>query len=95
MTTLQLVDWPVFRIAGTGWKAEVHPQTHPVNELEFDVIIGADGRRNTLPGEGTPKRNRKRDGHLEGSSFLQTVLDLLPSILLSHFTLIRCTVLEQ
>ncbi|KAJ8245411.1 hypothetical protein GJAV_G00270450 [Gymnothorax javanicus] len=34
----------------TGWRADVHPQTHPVNELEFDVIIGADGRRNTLPG---------------------------------------------
>ncbi|XP_038146864.1 protein-methionine sulfoxide oxidase mical3a isoform X28 [Cyprinodon tularosa] len=33
-----------------GWRAEVHPKTHPVNELEFDVIIGADGRRNTLPG---------------------------------------------
>ncbi|XP_035281293.1 protein-methionine sulfoxide oxidase mical3b isoform X3 [Anguilla anguilla] len=33
-----------------GWRAEVLPQTHPVNEFEFDVIIGADGRRNTLPG---------------------------------------------
>ncbi|XP_051580530.1 LOW QUALITY PROTEIN: protein-methionine sulfoxide oxidase mical3a-like [Myxocyprinus asiaticus] len=33
-----------------GWRADVHPKTHPVNELEFDVIIGADGRRNTLSG---------------------------------------------
>uniref|UniRef100_A0A3B5LHK0 Microtubule associated monooxygenase, calponin and LIM domain containing 3a n=1 Tax=Xiphophorus couchianus TaxID=32473 RepID=A0A3B5LHK0_9TELE len=33
-----------------SWRAEVHPRTHPVSELEFDVIIGADGRRNTLPG---------------------------------------------
>ncbi|XP_036376467.1 protein-methionine sulfoxide oxidase mical3a isoform X11 [Megalops cyprinoides] len=33
-----------------GWRAEVHPCTHPVSELQFDVIIGADGRRNTLPG---------------------------------------------
>ncbi|XP_062276120.1 protein-methionine sulfoxide oxidase mical3a [Scomber scombrus] len=33
-----------------GWRAEIHPKTHPVSELEFDVIIGADGRRNTLPG---------------------------------------------
>ncbi|XP_072551013.1 protein-methionine sulfoxide oxidase mical3a isoform X10 [Salminus brasiliensis] len=33
-----------------GWRAEVHPRTHPVSELEFDVIIGADGRRNTLSG---------------------------------------------
>ncbi|KAL2093732.1 hypothetical protein ACEWY4_011044 [Coilia grayii] len=33
-----------------GWRADVNPRTHPVNELEFDVIIGADGRRNTLAG---------------------------------------------
>ncbi|XP_078138967.1 protein-methionine sulfoxide oxidase mical3a [Centroberyx gerrardi] len=33
-----------------GWRAEIHPKTHPVSELEFDVIIGADGRRNTLAG---------------------------------------------
>lgn len=29
---------------------EVSPKNHPVSQLEFDVIIGADGRRNTLPG---------------------------------------------
>uniref|UniRef100_A0A3B4BUJ0 F-actin monooxygenase n=1 Tax=Pygocentrus nattereri TaxID=42514 RepID=A0A3B4BUJ0_PYGNA len=33
-----------------GWRAEVHPTSHPVSELQFDVVIGADGRRNTLPG---------------------------------------------
>ncbi|XP_078529753.1 F-actin-monooxygenase MICAL3 isoform X23 [Lissotriton helveticus] len=33
-----------------GWRAEVHPKTHMVSEYEFDVIIGADGRRNTLEG---------------------------------------------
>ncbi|XP_066541219.1 protein-methionine sulfoxide oxidase mical3a [Hoplias malabaricus] len=33
-----------------GWRAEIHPRTHPVSELEFDVIVGADGRRNTLSG---------------------------------------------
>ncbi|XP_041114031.1 protein-methionine sulfoxide oxidase mical3a-like isoform X17 [Polyodon spathula] len=33
-----------------GWRAEVRPRTHPVSELEFDVIIGADGKRNTLSG---------------------------------------------
>ncbi|KAL7370494.1 hypothetical protein ABVT39_002338 [Epinephelus coioides] len=33
-----------------GWRMEVSPKAHPVNQLEFDVIIGADGRRNTLPG---------------------------------------------
>lgn len=43
-------------LAGVGWRAQVHPGTHPVNELEFDVIIGADGRRNTLPGKWTCNR---------------------------------------
>ncbi|XP_053097801.1 protein-methionine sulfoxide oxidase mical3b isoform X5 [Pangasianodon hypophthalmus] len=33
-----------------GWSAEVHPPAHPVSELQFDVVVGADGRRNTLPG---------------------------------------------
>ncbi|XP_060101780.1 F-actin-monooxygenase MICAL3 isoform X3 [Heteronotia binoei] len=33
-----------------GWRARVHPKTHPVSEYEFDVIIGGDGRRNTLEG---------------------------------------------
>ncbi|XP_057559509.1 F-actin-monooxygenase MICAL3 isoform X4 [Hippopotamus amphibius kiboko] len=33
-----------------GWRALVHPKTHPVSEYEFEVIIGGDGRRNTLEG---------------------------------------------
>ncbi|XP_061420532.1 F-actin-monooxygenase MICAL3 isoform X6 [Lethenteron reissneri] len=33
-----------------GWRAEIVPNTHPVAEYEFDVIIGADGHRNTLQG---------------------------------------------
>ncbi|XP_034529822.1 protein-methionine sulfoxide oxidase mical3a-like isoform X2 [Notolabrus celidotus] len=33
-----------------GWRMEVSPKAEPLNQLEFDVIIGADGRRNTLPG---------------------------------------------
>uniref|UniRef100_A0A7N5ZVG2 F-actin monooxygenase n=1 Tax=Anabas testudineus TaxID=64144 RepID=A0A7N5ZVG2_ANATE len=33
-----------------GYRMEVIPKSHPVSQLEFDVIIGADGRRNTLPG---------------------------------------------
>jgi hypothetical protein len=34
----------------TGWKAEFKPSTHPVCQYEFDVVIGADGKRNTLQG---------------------------------------------
>ncbi|XP_037539374.1 protein-methionine sulfoxide oxidase mical3a [Nematolebias whitei] len=45
-----LIEPPEEQGERIGWRAEVHPRTHPVSELEFDVIIGADGRRNTLPG---------------------------------------------
>ncbi|XP_015990923.2 F-actin-monooxygenase MICAL2 isoform X2 [Rousettus aegyptiacus] len=33
-----------------GWRAEFLPADHSLSEFEFDVIIGADGRRNTLEG---------------------------------------------
>ncbi|XP_070619105.1 F-actin-monooxygenase MICAL2 isoform X7 [Erythrolamprus reginae] len=33
-----------------GWRAEFLPMDHPLSEFEFDVIIGADGRRNSLEG---------------------------------------------
>ncbi|XP_036977308.1 protein-methionine sulfoxide oxidase mical3b-like isoform X6 [Acanthopagrus latus] len=46
-----LVEPPEDQLRQTvGWRMEVKPKSHPVNQLEFDVIIGADGRRNTLPG---------------------------------------------
>ncbi|XP_050955628.1 F-actin-monooxygenase mical2b isoform X4 [Labeo rohita] len=35
---------------GPGWRAEVRPADHPVSNYDFDVIIGADGRRSTLDG---------------------------------------------
>ncbi|KAF7703286.1 F-actin-monooxygenase MICAL2 isoform X8 [Silurus meridionalis] len=35
---------------GPGWKAEIRPSDHPVADFDFDVVIGADGRRNTLEG---------------------------------------------
>ncbi|XP_057659597.1 F-actin-monooxygenase Mical isoform X5 [Diorhabda carinulata] len=33
-----------------GWRAEFKPANHPVSQYEFDVVIGADGKRNTLQG---------------------------------------------
>ncbi|XP_072385075.1 uncharacterized protein Mical isoform X5 [Diabrotica undecimpunctata] len=33
-----------------GWRAQFKPANHPVSQYEFDVIIGADGKRNTLQG---------------------------------------------
>ncbi|XP_030281730.1 F-actin-monooxygenase mical2b isoform X3 [Sparus aurata] len=35
-----------------GWRAEVRPSNHPVSDFDFDVVIGADGRKNTLDGFG-------------------------------------------
>ncbi|XP_060796939.1 F-actin-monooxygenase MICAL2 isoform X1 [Neoarius graeffei] len=35
---------------GPGWKAEIRPSDHPIADFDFDVVIGADGRRNTLEG---------------------------------------------
>ncbi|XP_023807949.1 F-actin-monooxygenase MICAL2 isoform X2 [Oryzias latipes] len=47
----QLLDPPEEQLGQKrGWRLEVNPKNHPVSQLEFDVIIGADGRRNTLPG---------------------------------------------
>ncbi|XP_052746516.1 F-actin-monooxygenase Mical isoform X2 [Bicyclus anynana] len=40
-----------------GWRASVTPPEHPVSQYEFDVLIGADGGRNTLQGF---KRNEFR-----------------------------------
>ncbi|CAL4066865.1 unnamed protein product, partial [Meganyctiphanes norvegica] len=33
-----------------GWRARLSPPDHPANQYEFDVLIGADGKRNTLGG---------------------------------------------
>ncbi|XP_039763098.1 F-actin-monooxygenase Mical isoform X5 [Pararge aegeria] len=33
-----------------GWRARVTPTDHPVAQYEFDALIGADGKRNTLQG---------------------------------------------
>lgn len=35
---------------GIGWSAAIRPADHPVANFEFDVVVGADGRRNTLEG---------------------------------------------
>ncbi|XP_071766119.1 F-actin-monooxygenase mical2b isoform X1 [Centroberyx gerrardi] len=35
---------------GLGWRAAIRPGDHPVANFEFDVVVGADGRRNTLEG---------------------------------------------
>ncbi|KAK2182205.1 hypothetical protein NP493_363g01001 [Ridgeia piscesae] len=37
-------------VEDTGWRVKVSPSDHPVSEFEFDVLLGADGKRNTLAG---------------------------------------------
>lgn len=41
--------------SGLGWRAAIRPADHPVANFEFDVVVGADGRRNTLEGEKMAK----------------------------------------
>ncbi|KAK1875320.1 putative transporter SVOPL, partial [Dissostichus eleginoides] len=48
--TLPVLTLPVLMLSKVGWRMQVTPKSHALNQLEFDVIIGADGRRNTLPG---------------------------------------------
>ena len=33
-----------------GWRSKVSPENHPLKTFEFDVLIGADGKKNVLPG---------------------------------------------
>ncbi|XP_019733686.1 F-actin-monooxygenase mical2b isoform X2 [Hippocampus comes] len=33
-----------------SWRADIQPSSHSVSDFDFDVVIGADGRKNTLDG---------------------------------------------
>ena len=41
---------PLVIFTELAWRAKVSPPDHPVAEYEFDVLVGADGKRNTLEG---------------------------------------------
>ena len=34
----------------SGWRIAVDPSNHPVNLINIDVLIGAEGKRVTVPG---------------------------------------------
>ena len=34
----------------SGWRIAVDPSNHPVNLINFDVLVGAEGKRVTVPG---------------------------------------------
>lgn len=44
---LPIID---FHFVALGWRARFSPPDHPVSQYEFDALIGADGKRNTLQG---------------------------------------------
>ncbi|KAK0053519.1 protein-methionine sulfoxide oxidase MICAL2-like isoform X1 [Biomphalaria pfeifferi] len=48
VTFQHLVEPPIDQ--SSGWHCKVLPDNHPVSEYEFNVLIAADGKRNTLPG---------------------------------------------
>ncbi|XP_061825780.2 F-actin-monooxygenase mical2b isoform X1 [Nerophis lumbriciformis] len=35
-----------------SWRADVRPSNHSISDFDFEVVIGADGRKNTLDGFG-------------------------------------------
>ena len=37
--------------ASTGWRVKVNPPNHPLNKIDIDVLIGAEGKRVTVPGK--------------------------------------------
>ena len=36
--------------SSVGWRVKVNPNNHPVNKVNVDVLIGAEGKRVTIPG---------------------------------------------
>ncbi|KAM9854392.1 F-actin-monooxygenase mical2b [Aulostomus maculatus] len=48
---VQLIEPPEEQTGDSpGWRAEVRPSSHSVSDFDFDMVIGADGRKNTLDG---------------------------------------------
>ncbi|KAK8728739.1 hypothetical protein OTU49_009120 [Cherax quadricarinatus] len=50
VTFEELVEPPADQEEKIGWRARLSPPDHPANQYEFDVLFGADGKRNTLHG---------------------------------------------
>ncbi|XP_057691959.1 F-actin-monooxygenase mical2b isoform X2 [Corythoichthys intestinalis] len=48
---IKLVEPPEEQIDDSpSWRADIRPSSHCVADFDFDVVIGADGRKNTLDG---------------------------------------------
>lgn len=51
-----------------GWRAAIRPADHPVANFDFDVVVGADGRRNTLEGEKIKNKSGSKYATPQGCS---------------------------
>ncbi|XP_077451656.1 F-actin-monooxygenase mical2b-like isoform X4 [Stigmatopora argus] len=50
---IKLVEPPEENTDGRpSWRADIKPSSHCITDFDFDVVIGADGRKNTLDGFG-------------------------------------------
>ena len=41
---------PVPEDTSTGWRVKVNPPNHYLNKINIDVLVGAEGKRVTVPG---------------------------------------------
>ena len=41
---------PVPDDPSTGWRVKVNPPNHYLNKINIDVLVGAEGKRVTVPG---------------------------------------------
>jgi hypothetical protein len=41
---------PVAEDPSTGWRVKVNPSNHYLNKINIDVLVGAEGKRVTVPG---------------------------------------------
>jgi hypothetical protein len=72
-----------------GWRAEVSPADHPVSQYEFDVLIGADGKRNTLDGEFLFKFPQHYMRSVNIKILKLNLMKLLPAVLLSDLDVLH------
>ena len=42
-----------------GWHAKLNPSDHLLNKFDFDILVGADGRRSSVPGECVCERGER------------------------------------
>ena len=49
MISINIMSYP--SLAVRGWRVQLSPEVPSLRELDIDIIVGADGKRNTLEGQ--------------------------------------------